>query len=62
MVLNIYDCANGNTVFEIEIPVKEVQAYIDLIKSHGVEDDEMNEYKFRSVQILKDYIYINVEA
>ena len=47
----------------LEIPVQEVQPFIDLIKAHGYEDSEGNRYTFAYAQVepKKIVIYIGLE-
>lgn len=61
MLVEIYDCVRGNTLFKLELPVSEVSQYVALVKAHGCEDTDGNEYKFNDVKVFCDGFVIYVE-
>jgi len=61
MSIDVYDCVSGNTLFVISVPVSQISKYVDLIKEHGVEDNEGNEYKFNDAKLYEDGFIIYVE-
>ena len=61
MSVEIYDCVGGNTLFKLELPASEVAQYVALVKNHGCEDMEGNEYKFNDAKVFCDGFIVYVE-
>lgn len=61
MSVEVYDCMGGNTLFTISVPVSEIAQYVDLVKAHGVEDVEGNEYKFNDAKLHNGGFIVYVE-
>ena len=61
MSIEVYDCMGGNTLFTISVPVSEISQYVDLVKAHGVEDAEGNEYKFNDAKLYNGGFIVYVE-
>jgi hypothetical protein len=54
MLVEIYDCVSGETLFTVNIPVSEIGRYVDLVKIHGVEDTVGDEYVYEDAKAYKD--------
>lgn len=62
MQTEVYDCVSGGTLFKISVPVSEIQQYVELVKSYGVEDKDGNEYKYNDAKLCNDGFIVYVES
>lgn len=61
MEIEVYDCVGGNTLFKLDLPASEIANYVALVKAHGVEDNEGNEYKFNDAKLFNGGFLVYVE-
>lgn len=61
MKVEIYGCDVSATLETIELPVSEVLAFVNLVKSFGFEDGDGEEYKFNSAKICEGGFVVYVE-
>ena len=61
MKVEIYGCDNSVTLDTVELPASEVPAYVNLVKSHGFEDSDGEEYKFNNAKVCEGGFVVYVE-
>ncbi len=61
MVVEVYDCVVGATLFKHEMSVSEIMNFVILVKEFGCENDDGDDYKFNDVKVNKDGVIIYVE-
>lgn len=62
MKVEVYYGSNGITLAETELPASEVCSYVDLVKTHGFEDDDGDKYKFFDAKVYNEGFVVYVEA
>jgi hypothetical protein len=60
ITVEVYNGETGITLNTIELEVCDVQDYIELIKTHGFEDNELEEHKFSSASVREQGVIIYV--
>ena len=61
MKVEIYNCTHSGTIETVELPVAEIPAYVELVKSHGFEDSNGEEYKFNGAKVCEGGFVVYVE-
>ena len=61
MKVEIYGCDNSVTLYTLELPASEVPVFVSLVKAHGFEDREGEEYKFNAAKVCEGGFIVYVE-
>lgn len=61
MKVEVYDCFGSESLYTLEMPASEIAQFVALIKAHGCEDMEGNEYKFNNAKVCSGGFIVYVE-